>query len=154
MSLTSESRPAWRRLCQAVGLSLPALLFTPGPAQAHEEAATIHVVECSDPGENGGEFFVVEYSEGPGVQVQSTDESAQGTPRVFESYEQAVMAACSTGEKPTGPTGEPRPGPTGPTAPTRPTAPTGPTGSMGATGAQPDGATPSTGSGRAPDSPR
>ncbi len=114
----------WRRTRGAAPtLALLAVAFAATPARAYEEinsfdqprvtdetgkitveASIVHVVACSGAGENGGQYYVFEYRDRPGFRAIAPPD--WGTPiggEDFDTYEQAVQAACGI-EAPT--TGE------------------------------------------------
>ena len=83
------------------------------------EASVIHVVACNGPAENGGEFFIYQYSNRPGYRaIRPPEWSSPLGGRDVDTYDEAVGIACGTASA-----GAPAsPSPTTPPAP-----PLGPT---------------------------
>ncbi len=112
MHSSNGFRPALFAGCLAAS-GLAALLLA-APAQAYEEvysfyqaestdgygnitveASIIHIVECWDLGENGGEFYVYEYVNRLGFRaIQAPDWGHAIGGKDFDTYEEAALAAC------------------------------------------------------------
>lgn len=59
------------------------------------EAAAVHVIQCDEPGENGGEYYIYQYLYRDGFRAIDPPEWGDAIgDRDFDSYAEAAEAAC------------------------------------------------------------
>ncbi|CAM4439809.1 MULTISPECIES: hypothetical protein [Myxococcus] len=75
------------------------------------EESVVSIINCNGSGENGGQFYIYQYVNRPGVRaIRPPDWSQPIGGRDFAAFEEAVAAACAPASAPGGPTpGAPTP---------------------------------------------